>query len=219
MSTSPEVLLPAPRFAPAAITTQPSAQAEAARAAGRAAGYAAGWAQGSAAAAVREAELRAALVAQAQAERAQLTARVEAALASLDAAAEAMRARTAPTVQEECDLLAATAIQLAEVVVGREVADDAERGRTALERALAAAPEHAEVVVRLNPEDLAVLQRTGEPADGLLAAGARRGVEIVADPGLAPGDAMADFPGGRVDARIATALERMRSSLRTAARA
>ena len=224
MSTWPDVLStsatpPAQRFAPSPLSAPPSADARAAAAAGRASGYAAGWAQGSAAAAVREGELRSQLEAQAQAQREQLTARVQAALAALEVAAEEMRQRTAPAVQDACDLLAATAVELAEVVVGREVADDPERGRTALQRALAAAPEHDQVVVRLNPDDLAVLKRTGEPADELLAGGTRRGLELLPDPALAAGDALADFPGGQVDARISTALERMRSSLRSGARA
>jgi flagellar assembly protein FliH len=127
-----------------------------------------------------------------------------------------MNARTTPRVDDIVDLLASAAIDLAEVVVGREVRDAEGRGLTALRRALASAPEHEDVVVRLHPADLAAV--TSGDVTALLAERAGAAVDLVSDTGVLPGDAVAEFPGGSVDARVATALTRMRTALRGAPR-
>lgn len=220
MSTSPSAAV----FSPIPQRTAESPASAAAPAAAQAAGYAAGWAQGVAAAAANERVALAEVAATAAAERGQLLTAALAALSALDAAAAQMRARTAPGVDEAVDVLASAAVDLAEVVVGQHVteAGGAARGRAALDRALAAAPEHEDVVVRLNPADLALLDGlTGGAAlavGALATGGGRRSVELVADTGLRAGDAVADFPGGSVDARITTALGRMRAALRTSTR-
>jgi flagellar assembly protein FliH len=55
--------------------------------------------------------------------------------------------------------------------------------------------------------DLAALERIGA-AEHLPV-----GVALVADPTLAPGDAVSEFPGGYLDARIESAVERARCAL------
>lgn len=184
--------------------------------ASQASGYAAGWTQGIAAAAEEERRVIAELHARAAAEREALRAQVEQALASLEVAADELRARTTPQLDAVADAVAIAVVDLAEVVIGREIEDDGMRGLTALRRVLEAAPSHADITVRLNPEDLAVVEQM-RTADGLLAL-AENQVMIVADPRLAPGDAFAEFPGGLVDARTDTALARIRGQLRGAAR-
>jgi flagellar assembly protein FliH len=59
--------------------------------------------------------------------------------------------------------------------------------------------------VRLHPADIAVLKAAGLPQG--------TGVELVPDPSLARGDAMAEYPQGWLDARLGTALARARSAL------
>ncbi|PWJ52593.1 flagellar assembly protein FliH [Quadrisphaera granulorum] len=181
----------------------------------RAAGYAAGWAQGIAAAAAREAEAVAVAAAAAAAEREQLRAVVAAAVQALEAAAQQLRERTAPAVEEAADSVASGAVDLAEVLIGHELESADARGRAtaALTRALAASPELDDVQVRLNPGDLAAL-RAIDPEQEIASLAGRTNVTVTADPKLASGDAVADFPGGSVDARIDTALARMRSVLR-----
>ncbi len=107
-------------------------------------------------------------------------------------------------------------LDLAEVVIGREIEDDGMRGLTALRRALDAAPGHADITVRLNPDDLAALGDLHglEGIRGL----AEGQVTVLPDARLAPGDAFAEFPGGLVDARTDTALTRIRGQLRGANR-
>jgi flagellar assembly protein FliH len=100
----------------------------------------------------------------------------------------------------------AVALQIAEAMVGHELAQPDGRGRDAIARALALAPVHGDVVARLHPADVALL---GDPAE--LAPG--RVLAIVPDPSLSPGDCVIDVSSCRVDARIGAALERAREVL------
>lgn len=226
MSTSPEhagastaVFTPLPG---SRAVVDPSATAAAFSArdvahASQASGYAAGWTQGVAAAAEEERRVVAALRAQAAAEREALRAEVTRALDALARAADDLRSRTTPQLDAVADAVAIAVVDLAEVVIGREIEDDGMRGLTALRRALDAAPGHADITVRLNPDDLAALGDLHgvEGVRGL----AEGQVTVLPDPRLAPGDAFAEFPGGLVDARTDTALLRIRGQLRGVDRA
>ncbi|MET0934330.1 MAG: FliH/SctL family protein [Mycetocola sp.] len=129
---------------------------------------------------------------------------VERAVEALAIAARAADARILPIVQESQDAIAAAAIDLAEAILGHELAHGERSARSALDRALGAVPASALTSIRMNPQDLACL----EPG-----AAANAGVELVADPSLQRGDAIADLPDGYLDARIGTALERAKSAL------
>jgi len=184
----------------------PDAVLNPARLAAQSAGYVAGWHRGREAgqlAVEAEAELiRAADQQQAEA----LRARIAQAITALHDAAQNFDRRNGPSAEEVEDLILSAAFQLAESIVGASLADDQLRGRAALQRALAAAPQDVPVTVRLNPEDLAVLEAAGLRLD--------ESVSLVADPTLAPGDAHATTAGTRIDARISAALERSRAVLR-----
>jgi flagellar assembly protein FliH len=97
----------------------------------------------------------------------------------------------------------ATAVQIAEVLVGHELALPDGRGRDAIARALALAPVHGDVTARLHPADIALL---GDPA----ALSPGRVLVIVPDPSLSPGDCVVDVAACRVDARVSAAIERAR---------
>lgn len=178
---------------------------------GYAEGYAIGWAAGSRAAASKAAQERREEAERAAAERAGRAARVEQALAGLGAAARAARARAVPTLAEVADELTKASIELAEAALGAELSDRGAAVRAALARALSAEGEEHVVRIRLNPQDLAAL---GEVPD-LLGVDVRipAGVELVADASLAPGDAISEFEDGILDARISTALRRIRNAL------
>jgi flagellar assembly protein FliH len=183
----------------------PDAVLNPARLAAQSAGYVAGWNRG------REAgqlavEAEAALIRAAEQEQARaVRAQIAQAIDALHDAARAFEHRTGPSPEAVEDLILTTAFQLAEAIVGVNLADDRLRGRAALHRALAAAPSDVAVTVRLNPQDLASLEAAGLDVDAA--------VTVVADPSLAPGDAVAATASTRIDARIATALERARRVL------
>lgn len=163
-------------------------------------GYAAGQERAQKEAALRRAELEAAH----NALQAELRTRAETQRAALAAAAAALSARTLPVLAEAEQTLVASALTLAEAVLGRELDDGGTRSKAVLARVLAAQDPAGAPRVRLNPQDLAVIG-TEALADA--------GVEPVADPATAPGDAVAEYQDGFLDARISTALDRARRAL------
>jgi len=171
-----------------------------ARARGHSAGYLAG--RDAAAALARQSEARreADHAARLGEERERLALAVEA----LTAAARAFRERTIPVLGDAHGMIAAAAVDIAEAVIGRELSHGPDSARSALDRALAGVDHDLVRVVRLNPADLGVLG-----AQTI----ANTGVEFVADPALARGDAVTEFADGHLDARIGTALARVRSEL------
>jgi flagellar assembly protein FliH len=171
-----------------------------ARAAGHAAGYAAGM-QSAAADVAAEAARRDAAVNEAIADG---TARVDRAVAVLAAAAQALTRRTVPVVAEAQDAIAATAIELAEAIIGRELAFDETSARSALERALADVDPALVHVVRMHPADLAALDAATIQATG---------VTFAADASLGRGDAITEFEDGYLDARVSSALQRARAAI------
>lgn len=181
-----------------------------ARAAAQAAGYAAGWANGiQAARLVADAEARAA---RAEREHADATRReqVQRSVRAVDEAANVLEQRAVPAAEQIEELIVEAAFAIAESLVGRALADDDVRGSAAVRRALALAPIGEEVTVRVSPADHAVLTSDGaEPVSGI----ANRIVYLVADPELAPGDAIATCGATTVDARLAAGLQRIRQVL------
>lgn len=179
-------------------TVDPAGESEG-YARGHAAGYAAGLRRAAEELAAREAELATRHAEAVAAERA----RTDRALAVLTAAARALEARTAPVLAEADTQLVAAALSIAEAVLGCELSDAPRAARAALARALSAPDAAAVLSVRLNPEDLALVADSA-PASP---------VSLAADPSLAPGDAVAVYPDGELDARIGSSLSRARAAL------
>lgn len=131
---------------------------------------------------------------------------VRAAVATLTSAAEDLWRREATARAQIEDQVVAAAFAIAEAIVGHELRHAEQRGRNALARALALAPEHGLVTARLHPEDLPTAGEGG-------ALSPRRPVELVGDPTLAPGDCVVEVGACRIDARIGAALDRVREVL------
>jgi flagellar assembly protein FliH len=177
------------------------------RQAARAEGYAVGWAEGRRAA-EEAAVLEATAAATAQAEEA---ARSRAALASaleaLGSAADALEARAVVPAGDLADAIVTGAFELAQALLGRELALAADPGLDAIRRALVLLPEHRPVTARLNPDDASVCRA------GLATADLGREVLIVPDPTVEPGGAVVTCDSSRVDAQLGPALERVREVL------
>ncbi|MFD5276362.1 FliH/SctL family protein [Pseudarthrobacter sp. NPDC058362] len=131
----------------------------------------------------------------------------------LQSAAEVLSARTVPTVAAAEETLVVAAVELAEAILGYELADRSKAARAALDRALSGSKGLEVVTIRMNPQDLDVLERA--MADGVSPAGepGRPAVGLTPDPALSCGDAVAELPHGFLDAKISTALARAKSAL------
>ncbi len=170
-----------------------------ARAAAEASGYAAGWAKGIQAA-------RAVVHAEHEAARRTTEARAAElvqAMSAVESAARRLEQRSAPAIEDVEGLVLTLAFDLAEAIVGARLRDDEQRGLDALRRVLAAAPNGESVRLHLHPADVQALRTADLPP----------GVELVADATQAPGDAVAQCGATEVDARISTAMERVRQQL------
>ena len=189
---------------PALRSAAGEARDDRARIAGHAAGYAAGLREAEALVAARIAALEADTAASISHGRA----RVDLALALLNAAVAALDARTVPVLETAHAAIAESAVLIAEAVVGAELSDAGVAARSALHRALDSVDIGLVHTVRMNPSDLAVL------APEVLAAA---GVAFTPDPTLARGDAQTDFPDGYLDARIGSALARVKTAIEEAA--
>jgi flagellar assembly protein FliH len=188
-----------------------SAPVERAKQEARTTGYAEGWAQGQRAAAL-EAEAaaeRARAVEQAHDQR--RAAALASAINALGRAVTNLETQMMPTLHELQEAVLAHAFELAEAIVGRAMDDPEGRAVAALRRAMNAAPEQADIVVSLHPDDFRNLVGTATDADYNYEG---RPVHLRPEPALRPGDAVAETGTTTVDASIATAVARARAALR-----
>ena len=99
----------------------------------------------------------------------------------------------------------ALAVALAEDIVGRELRTFDDVTVAGVERALSLMPDRGDVVLRVNPTDLATV------LESAVAMGHRAGdVQIVADAGVARGGCTAACGALRVDAQLPAVFERLR---------
>jgi flagellar assembly protein FliH len=165
-------------------------------------GHSAGYASGLALAAAELAERRAAAEAEFAAARARADAAVQQRLRVLDAAARALDARIAPVLAEARGRILDTAFSIAEVIVGHALQDGASSARAAVARALQGTEGEEVRAVHLHPADVALL--SSEEA-------VRPGLVLLGDASLGRGDAVAELADGTIDARLSTALDRVRA--------
>lgn len=165
-------------------------------------GHAAGYASGLALAHAELDERRAAAEAEHAEARARASAAVQQRLAVLDTAVRALDARTAPVLAEARGRILDTAFSIAEMIVGHVLEDQAASARAAVARALQGTGGDEVRAVHLHPADLALLTQEER---------IRPDVVLVADASLGRGDAVTQLADGTIDARLSTALDRVRS--------
>jgi flagellar assembly protein FliH len=192
----------------------PDRLVEQARAEARAVGYAQGWAHGLRDAADSQAGERAA----ANADRAALRARQEQQVASVllavqDAATD-LRQRTLIITDAIEDQILAAAVELAEVLLGRELRDPEVAAPAALARVLRLAPANEPVTVWLHPADHETLTAPAGTALISSVEGATgRGLAFEVDPELQPGEARGRCGSTTIDARLSAGVARLREYL------
>ena len=145
-------------FAPLSIPVlTETEQEQTALASARARGYATGFADGRRAAAEEQAAWLVAAEEARAAQQEQLGARVAVLAQALRAAAVELREATVPVLAEVEDVLVEAAFELASAVVGDALSDRVAAARAAVARALSGETAGEVAVVRLNPDDLALL--------------------------------------------------------------
>ena len=142
---------------------------------------------------------------EAQARTAQAGTAVSAALVALESAAAQLATRQAGGVADVEQRVTSMALQIAQAVIGREVATSPTAGRDAIVRALQLAPEGPGAVVRLNPVDLDTV--------GELARLTNRDISLVPDPAVEQGGCILEAGPCRIDAQVGPALDRVRQVL------
>lgn len=192
------------KFAPISYPSLRGSNQDRMEAQGNARGHAAGYSAGMQLAAAEARQQQAQLQSEHDAAMRHGQVKVDRTVAVLNDAVRALNARSAPVLREVHDALAAAALDLAEAVIGYELADTESSARAALKRGLADVDEPAVQTVRMNPDDTALL------APELCE---RSGIHVTADPTLARGDAITEFDDGYLDARIGTALARAKAAL------
>lgn len=129
---------------------------------------------------------------------------LENAVAALHAAARSLGDRERELTAAAHDQVVRCAIELAELIVVGELSDAGASAAVAARRALSGADPAEVREVRLHPDDLRTLRES---------AGDLAGIVLVADDTLDRGDAVAVLAHGRIDARVAGALERARHAV------
>jgi flagellar assembly protein FliH len=175
----------------------------------RSAGYTAGWAHGLREARDTARSSRERINEESRRVAAQRKVSLERATHAVLTAAAALELRNGPAVVALEDAVVDAAIELAQALLGRELSTVDAPGRDALARVLALVPAGSVVRVRMCPMDHAALVA----ADGDERVLDGRTVTLVADPALEPGDAVADHELATVDARLSTAVARLRREL------
>lgn len=128
------------------------------------------------------------------------------ALVALDAATNALAARQTFAVAQVEEQTTAMALQIAEAVVGRELLTAHDPGVDAIVRALRLAPQRADAIAHLNPDDVATL-------GDLAALAGERNITVVPDAAVERGGCVLDVGPCRIDAQVGPAMARVREVL------
>ncbi len=131
-------------------------------------------------------------------------AEIDVALRALAQAAADFRTRLTVDFRSAEDALVAGAVELAGMILDRELGALDDPGAEALARALSLAPDRP-ATVRMHPADVERLAEAAVPAGAL--------VEVVADASVEPGGCVLEAGSTTVDSQIGPALERARAHL------
>jgi flagellar assembly protein FliH len=125
---------------------------------------------------------------------------------AMTVAVQTLQAADAVTIAEVSDHVIAFAFSVAKAVLGRELELDEEPVRAALTRALALVPDRGDVVVRVHPDDAAIVGSVDHLLPG-------RNVVLVGDAAVERAGAVVQVGACRIDGQLGSALERVRHAL------
>jgi flagellar assembly protein FliH len=168
-------------------------------------GHAAGYAAGVRAAAKEQRRWRDRMTAEQAASLAAGQQDLDRAVRALAVARADFAHRNVQALHDAEEVLARTALELAEAILGYELAEGTRTARGALHRALSGNDAATVLAIRLNPADIEVLAKEGQDMPA--------GLPLLADPALNRGDAKVEYQQGWFDASLGSALARARAAL------
>jgi flagellar assembly protein FliH len=111
-------------------------------------------------------------------------------------------------IVEHRQAIAKLAVEIARKILAQKVQDGDYKIEPIIQEALNNAPTRQDIVVRLNPQDLARCQQMQQQGDVAVA-----GVKFVADPGIGPAQCVVETPKGKVESLIDEHLEQVGRAL------
>jgi flagellar assembly protein FliH len=139
--------------------------------------------------------------------------RYERATQVIEAAAEKLHRVYEKMIVEHRQAIAKLAVEIARKILAQKVKDGDYQIESIIQEALNNSPTRQNVVVRLNPQDLARCQQM-QQGDGAFAS-----VKLVADPDIGPAQCVIDTPKGKVESLIDEHLEQVARALTKAVQA
>ena len=139
--------------------------------------------------------------------------RYEQAMQVIEAAAEKLHRVYEKMIVEHRQAIAKLAVEIARKILAQKVKDGDYQIELIIQEALNNSPTRQNVVVRLNPQDLARCQQM-QQGDGAFAS-----VKLVADPDIGPAQCVIDTPKGKVESLIDEHLEQVARALAKAVQA
>ena len=125
------------------------------------------------------------------------------ALEALETAAKKLQFVYERMIVEHRQAIAKLSIEIARKILSQKVKDGDYQIESIVQEVLNNAPAHQNIVVRLNPQDLAKCQQL-QKDDSMLAS-----VKLVADPGIGPAECVVETPKGKVESLIDGHLEQV----------
>lgn len=129
-------------------------------------------------------------------------------LQTLEAVATNLQLVYEKAIVEHRQAIAKLAVEIARKILVQKVKDGDYQIESIVQEALNNAPTRQDIVVRLNPQDLARCREIQQPEDGPFA-----GVKFIADPGIGPAQCVVDTPKGKVESLIDEHLEQVARAL------
>jgi flagellar biosynthesis/type III secretory pathway protein FliH len=129
------------------------------------------------------------------------------AMEALERAAKKLQYVYERMVVEHRQAIAKLSIEIARKILSQKVKDGDYQIESIVQEALNNAPAHQNIVVRLNPQDLAKCQQM-QQSDNMLAS-----VKLVSDPGIGPAECVVETPKGKVESLIDGHLEQVTRAL------
>ncbi len=130
------------------------------------------------------------------------------ALEALEAASKKLQFVYERMIVEHRQAIAKLAIEIARKILSQKVKDGDYQIESIVQEALNNAPARQNIVVRLNPQDLAKCQQMQKGDNNMLAS-----VKLVADPGIGPSECVIETPKGKVESLIDGHLEQVARAL------